>query len=531
MKKLFLLAICIIVSPLFSQDSLEVIMTFESNNLYAGPNYKYTGNGGDINGDGYSDLASFVYNSEESSGIEIFLGSSQPDTIPDYYYEFVDAYLYARYSVSVSGDLNGDGYDDLVISAPVAGYNYWGEVYIFWGGLNFDTIPDLTLAGSDYAQDSWGLYFGNWVNSEGDFNNDGYNDLVIGSLGADFFWFGQVDIFYGGQEMNTDVDWHLQGGIENIFGSALGVGDFNGDGFSDLCTMEIQRTVDIEMIPHFKIYLGTEYVMDTIHDAFFTMEEQYSPWPYTYEDCFLFMNGDINNDGYDDICYINKTRANISLIEGNLEMQVLVEELTLGYGEAYNAFYCNINNDEFSDLVVASLRPTGCVQIYAGCEAGFTDPIYEIYGTEHLEFFGTKGCNIGDMNNDGNNDIIVGSKKEIIDGVEKSLLWVLTEEYTNVEDNLNEVYSALEVSNYPNPFNPVTTINFCLPSDSKVSIDIFNIKGQRVVTLKNEYLTAGDHSIVWNGKDESNNDVSSGVFFCRVEAGTKSATNKLLLLK
>jgi len=101
--------------------------------------------------------------------------------------------------------------------------------------------------------------------------------------------------------------------------------------------------------------------------------------------------------------------------------------------------------------------------------------------------------------------------------------------------NANEEFiiqnSELLISNYPNPFNPVTTINFSLPLDSKVRVSIFNIKGQKVATLKDEYFTAGDHSVVWNGKDDSGNSVSSGVFFCRVEAGSESATKKLLLLK
>jgi len=67
--------------------------------------------------------------------------------------------------------------------------------------------------------------------------------------------------------------------------------------------------------------------------------------------------------------------------------------------------------------------------------------------------------------------------------------------------------------------------------ESNVEISDFNIKGQRVNTLTNEFYQKGDHKVSWNGADELNKSVSPGVFFCRVEAGNKSTTKKLLLLK
>jgi len=101
----------------------------------------------------------------------------------------------------------------------------------------------------------------------------------------------------------------------------------------------------------------------------------------------------------------------------------------------------------------------------------------------------------------------------------------------SVNEELMIQNSSLIISNYPNPFNPVTTINFNLPVDSKVDVSIFNIKGQRVKTLLNEALAAGQHQIVWNGKDESGKLVSSGVFFCKIKTDTKNAVRKILLLK
>ncbi|MCK4654336.1 MAG: T9SS type A sorting domain-containing protein [Candidatus Cloacimonetes bacterium] len=86
--------------------------------------------------------------------------------------------------------------------------------------------------------------------------------------------------------------------------------------------------------------------------------------------------------------------------------------------------------------------------------------------------------------------------------------------------------------NYPNPFNPSTTISFSVSQTSSfVTLDIFNIKGQKVKTLINEALSAGQHSVVWNGKDEKGKNVSSGVYFYKLNTGNYEKTKKMILLK
>ena len=86
--------------------------------------------------------------------------------------------------------------------------------------------------------------------------------------------------------------------------------------------------------------------------------------------------------------------------------------------------------------------------------------------------------------------------------------------------------------NYPNPFNPKTTINYSLKENSKVLLKIYNIKGQLVKTLVNELLPAGEHSIIWNGRDSNGNQVGSGIYFYKLKVNGKSeAVRKCLLLK
>ena len=86
--------------------------------------------------------------------------------------------------------------------------------------------------------------------------------------------------------------------------------------------------------------------------------------------------------------------------------------------------------------------------------------------------------------------------------------------------------------NYPNPFNPSTTIAYNLQEAGKVSIEIFNTKGQKVTTLVNENTTAGDHTVEWNGKDNNGNSVASGVYLSKKRSdGRYTSTKKMILMK
>ena len=85
--------------------------------------------------------------------------------------------------------------------------------------------------------------------------------------------------------------------------------------------------------------------------------------------------------------------------------------------------------------------------------------------------------------------------------------------------------------NYPNPFNPTTTIGYSLPESRHVRLDIINIQGQVIKTLVDGDVGAGEHSIVWNGDDESGARVASGIYLYRLKAGEYSVSKKMTLLK
>ncbi len=85
--------------------------------------------------------------------------------------------------------------------------------------------------------------------------------------------------------------------------------------------------------------------------------------------------------------------------------------------------------------------------------------------------------------------------------------------------------------NYPNPFNPETTISFSLAAKSDVRIDVFNILGQKVKTLVSGQMEAGSHKIVWQGKDQYDHQVGSGVYFYKMKTGRYTSVKKMLLIK
>jgi hypothetical protein len=96
-------------------------------------------------------------------------------------------------------------------------------------------------------------------------------------------------------------------------------------------------------------------------------------------------------------------------------------------------------------------------------------------------------------------------------------------------DVLPPAFALLQ--NYPNPFNPTTKIEFLVSRSGQVRIDIFNILGQKVSTLVDQNLKAGHKLVNWDGKDDSGQEVSSGIYFYRIKTSDFSQTKKMVLLR
>jgi hypothetical protein len=85
--------------------------------------------------------------------------------------------------------------------------------------------------------------------------------------------------------------------------------------------------------------------------------------------------------------------------------------------------------------------------------------------------------------------------------------------------------------NYPNPFNPTTNLSFPLPKGGDVTLTIYNLLGQPVRKLVHEQRAAGTHTVVWDGRNENGEQVPSGVYHYRLQAGSFVETKKMLLMK
>jgi hypothetical protein len=208
---------------------------------------------GDVNGDDYPDVLVGAPGGEYA---KLYFGGSPFDTIADLI--FTDKKKHTRFGCSVAGDgdVNGDGYPDIVIGASSTwvGSSYpdrciiaAGAAYVYFGGVNMDTIPDLELViGNWDEQVGWHYGFGKAAVIAGDVNGDGYDDIVIGAPNDDYDAHGRVYIYFGGLNMDTEYDILLEGEDHfDSFGISIAkVGDVDGDGFNDVLIGATQELVD-----------------------------------------------------------------------------------------------------------------------------------------------------------------------------------------------------------------------------------------------------------------------------------------------
>lgn len=102
-------------------------------------------------------------------------------------------------------------------------------------------------------------------------------------------------------------------------------------------------------------------------------------------------------------------------------------------------------------------------------------------------------------------------------------------EVANSSDSRPQRFSLSQ--NYPNPFNPRTSIRYALPQDAHVRLTVYNVLGQKVATLVDEYQIAGYKTVWWDGQDAEGNELSSGVYFYRLTAGEFSEVKKMMMVK
>jgi len=487
----------------FALDSLEVILTLKmpADSVRFLPHY-----GGDYNNDGYDDLLYTYYNRfTGETKLQFYFGSPNPKSVPDYEFEIDTGFVGQP---GWAGDLNHDGYKDITLCVNY-GWPFCSDIHIFLGNDNYTidpNSPDMILYGIDYTGKA--QYSGS--NRNIDFNGDGYSDIIASSSGPEMVFNGQVDIFFGGSEIDTIRDFHIKGDVGDEFGLYKAVGDINGDGCDDLIA---SRNINQFEGPFkYEVYLGS-YDMDTNKD-------------YIIDDFYYsslvqpIANGDINGDGFDDLI-ISGGIIFLGIRDGNL-----IESYRLEL-DSYpsNIFFCDLNNDGFSDICV-SIRNENKVYIYYGSEEFDIKPDIILQGDNAKGYFGEYGCNLGDFNGDGKNEIIIDNGLPH----NKAKVYTMAQESKINDKRPKQVKNNLLISSAPNPFINNTSMSFSLRNTGCIQLDIYNILGRRVKSIYNQIMNPGTYVIPWNGSDDNGNILANGIYYARLKTEYGSSIKKIMKL-
>ena len=387
---------------------------------------------GDVNGDGFADLlmSARAFNGSLYDGRAMaFYGSATGlSATPDWAVTNDQVGSQFARVLAGAGDVNGDGYDDVLVGAPYydVGDGDEGRAYLFYGSANgLSTTPGWTASGDDYVS-----YFGRGLGGAGDVNGDGYDDVLVGET----YWtdpetgdWGRVSLFLGSAAgLSNSASWTASGNPQyGGFGApTTGAGDVNGDGYDDFMIAEPSYWGDQDQEGRVYLYHGGPDGPGT-EPAWIDEGDQDNA---AYGNA-IGSAGDVNGDGYGDVI-IGADRydgadfsAGRAYVYHGSSSGLSSKPQWIGEGNQYSAHFgtsvdgaYDANGDGYDDVLVGSLAfddgqtTEGRGFLFAGGTDGVqAEPILTVDGDQEQAYFSSAVAGPGDVNGNGIPELAFGA--------------------------------------------------------------------------------------------------------------------------
>ncbi len=473
---------------------------------------------GDVNGDGHDDFL-IIDGDQRGTGYSgrayVYFGGPGVDAQADLVLQ-QDASGPLRNVLIGPFDFNGDGYGDIVLSAPfydLDGMTNCGAVFVYHGGPGLDAVADRVLPGP------WTNYlFGTSLANAGHFDlEDEYDDLAVTiATGGGWGPPPTAYVYRGGPVPSTDYYW-LRSELSFDFAHYLATaGDRNGDGRGDL-------VFGLPSREGLWIHDGILTMTEGAGAAYLVHGGELRLGAQTYWDILAGpayigsdVDGgfDINGDGLDDVIATAPGIQETRLILGHPNPATLTA-LNLAPGQDA-AGLGDVNGDGFDDLAIVGLD--NVIYVFWGGATPDAQPDWSINPEPGIPDPYIRVWRAGDVNADGRADVLVTLMWYTGYGYHAERAYVysgagMTSDVPSASaGDLALVYGGAA----PNPFNPQTEISFSLDREATVHVRLFDVRGRLVCTAFDGVLAAGDHTVTWNGLDDAGRALPSGTYMVQV---------------
>jgi hypothetical protein len=523
----------------------------------AGANFGYSIASGDVNRDGFADVVvgARFYDEGETDEGKAFLylgGPSGLSSTPAWTAQSDQAG--ARFGVSVAsgGDVNGDGFNDVLVGATLASGDQAnsGRAFLYLGSAGGLSSTPSWIGESHQGFSNYGVS----VAFTGDVNGDGFNDVLIGAdtydnplvnEGAVFLYLGSAT----GLPL-TPSAIRSSGQAYSDFGlSVAGAGDVNGDGYDDVLVGADLYTVGSVQSGRAFLYLGSPSGIGA-QSAWVGQSTQDG----ALYGCSVASAGDINRDGFDDVL----VGAQHDYVAGQ----------SLGYGRAYLyrgardglgqqaawteegdspgahvghavASAGDVNGDGFPDVIVGAHEYShpeileGRVSLYLGGVAGLSDVVWSVESDTSGVGLGSSVA-AGDVNGDHLSDVVIGASGDDngvnVAGYAETYL-ATGPPPTAIERARAGARREMLVLCGPSSATSGVSVRVRLSYACGLRADMHDIRGRRIARVLDETRDAGWHTLVWNARDAAARSVPSGLYVLRVEACGVVRTTRVLVAR